>query len=100
MTTIEFDTFVMFVEMLGFADLVEAEGNEHMDYKPIFKDATLYSPSTSQSLLRERFVNFHRCLGTARTNLQHARSGTAIVFSDSAFFQAETLERALEFSRD
>jgi hypothetical protein len=94
-----FEAFVVFVDMLGFADLVEAQGEELGELDPAFKDMELYSPSPGPSLLGYRFINFHRCLQTTRTTLQEDRSATAIVFSDSAFFAVDTLDKAVSLAR-
>ena len=92
-------TFILFVDMLGFADLVEKEGDELNDLNPIFTRVEMYSPSPSESLLGYRFINFHRCLNQARIRLQEMGSGTAIVFSDSAFFRIDTLDNAINLAR-
>ena len=94
-----FESYVIFADMLGFADLVEREGDELNELSPVFAGVELYSPSPAPSLLGYRFINFHRCLQTARTNMQEGRSGTAIIFSDSAFFAVDTLERAITLAR-
>jgi hypothetical protein len=92
-------TFILFADMLGFADLVEKEGDELNELNPIFTGVELYSPSPAESLLGYRFINFHRCLNQARTRLQEMGAGTAIVFSDSAFFRIETLDNAIHLAR-
>lgn len=92
-------TFILFVDMLGFASLVEREGEELNELNPIFTGVELYSPSPAESLLGYRFINFHRCLNQARVRLQEIGSGTAIVFSDSAFFRINTLENAVDLAR-
>ena len=92
-------TFILFVDMLGFASLVEKEGEELNELNPIFSGVELYSPSAAESLLGYRFINFHKCLNQARIRLQGMNTGTAIIFSDSAFFRTETLENALTIAR-
>jgi len=92
-------TFILFVDMLGFAALVEGEGDELNELNPIFTGVELYSPSPAESLLGYRFINFHRCLNQARVRLQEMRAGTAIVFSDSAFFRMDTLDNAIHLAR-
>lgn len=92
-------TFILFVDMLGFAALVEKEGDELNELSPIFTGVELYSPSPAQSLLGYRFMSFHRCLNQARERLQEMGSGTAIVFSDSAFFRIESLKNAIHLAR-
>ncbi len=92
-------TFILFVDMLGFAALVEREGDELNKLSPIFTGVELYSPSPEESLLGYRFVSFHRCLNQARVRLQEMGAGTAIVFSDSAFFRIDTLENAIHLAR-
>ncbi len=44
-------TFILFVDMLGFAALVEEEGEELNELNPIFAGVELYSPSPADSLL-------------------------------------------------
>ena len=92
-------TFILFVDMLGFAALVEGEGDELNELNPIFTGVELHSPSPAESLLGYRFINFHRCLNQARVRLQEMRAGTAIVFSDSAFFRMDTLDNAIHLAR-
>jgi hypothetical protein len=92
-------TFILFVDMLGFAALVEAEGDELDELSPIFTNVELYSPSSAESLLGYRFINFHRCLNQARVRLQELGAGTGIVFSDSAFFRLDSLVQAIDFAR-
>jgi hypothetical protein len=92
-------TFILFADMLGFAALVEREGDELNELNPIFTGVELYSPSPAESLLGYRFINFHRCLNQARVRLQEMGAGTAIVFSDSAFFRIETLDNAIHLAR-
>jgi hypothetical protein len=97
---VENATFVLFVDMLGFAALVEAEGDDLSELNPIFKDIDRHGTSApAANLLQYRFVNFHRCVEKARLMVQDARSGTVIVFSDSAFFQVSVLDYALELAR-
>lgn len=92
-------TFVLFVDMLGFAALVEREGSELDDLNPIFTGVELYNPTPAESLLGYRFINFHRCLNQARVRLQELGAGTGIVFSDSAFFRIDSLESAIKLAR-
>ena len=54
------DTFILFVDMLGFSTLVEREGHELNELNPIFTGVELYSPSSAESVLGYRFINFHR----------------------------------------
>jgi len=88
-------TFILFVDMLGFSALVEKEGDDLNELNPIFTGVELYSPTPAESLLGYRFVNFHRCLNEARVRLQEMGAGTAIVFSDSAFFRKRHFLAAL-----
>lgn len=92
-------TIVLFVDMLGFASLVEEQGDILDDLSPIFTGAELYSPTPAESLLGYRFVNFHRCLNETRFDLQKLGAGTAIVFSDCAFFRIDAVEKAVEVAR-
>jgi hypothetical protein len=92
-------TFILFVDMLGFAALVEREGDELSELNPIFAGVELYAPSPAPSLLQYRFINFHRCLNAVCARLQEMRAGTAIVFSDSAFLRMDTLDDAIRLAR-
>jgi hypothetical protein len=91
-------TFILFLDMLGFAALVEQEGDQLNELAPVFTGVELY-PSPAKSLLAHRFINFHHCLNEARVRLQKLGTGTAIVFSDSAFLRIDTLEQAIESAR-
>ena len=93
-------TFVLFVDMLGFAALVEEQGDALDELSPVFTAAELYSPASSESLLGYRFINFHRCLNDARLYLQPVGAGTEVVFSDSAFFRVDTIDNAIEIARN
>lgn len=92
-------TFILFADMLGFAALVEKEGDQINELSPIFTNVELYSPSQAESLLGYRFISFHRCMNQARVRLQEMGAGTAIVFSDSAFFRLDSLENAIRLAR-
>lgn len=92
-------TFILFVDMLGFADLVEEEGEDLNELGPVFTEAELYAPSSADSLLGYRFINFHRCINQARVHLQELGAGTAIVFSDSAFLRIDSIGDAVEVAR-
>jgi hypothetical protein len=92
-------TFVLFVDMLGFASLVEEQGETLDHLSPIFTGTELYSPTPAQSLLGYRFVNFHRCLNEARFDLQKLGAGTSIVFSDCGFFRIDAIDDAIEIAR-
>lgn len=92
-------TFILFVDMLGFSALVEKEGDELNELSPVFTGVELYSPSSAESLLGYRFINFHRCLNQARVRLQELEAGTAIVFSDSAFLRIDSLASAIDIAR-
>lgn len=84
--------------MLGFADLVEEEGDELKELNPIFNGVEL-DPFRSRSLLGDRFINFHRCLNQARIRLHKLERGSAIVFSDSAFIRIDNLKHTIDFAR-
>ena len=68
--------FVLFIDMLGFASLVEQEGEELNELNPVFTGVELYSPSPAKSLLGYRFINFLRCLNQARSHIQDIGAGT------------------------
>lgn len=91
------DKFVLFVDMMAFGDLVEAEGENLDELVPGFEAEDLYVGAPS--LLAFRFTNFHRCVQVACTALQKERTGTAVVFSDSAFLVVDTLPKAVDLSR-
>jgi hypothetical protein len=93
------NTNVLFVDMLGFADLLEDEGSDVDDLDPIYKGSSAHGPSPAPNFLKHRFINFHRCLNTAREQLQRERTGTVIIFSDSAFFQVDSPTHILSVAR-
>lgn len=93
-------TFVLFVDMLGFADLVEQEGDQLNELSAVFSSIELYDPLQSASLLGYRFMNFHQCVNRARERLQTLGNGTGVVFSDSAFFRIDDLTKAIAFARE
>jgi hypothetical protein len=92
--------FILFVDMLGFAALVEEEGEDVDELEPIYTDDEVYANSPAPNLLSYRFANFHRCLNQARSRLQRLSGGTAIVFSDSAFFALDDVATAVQFARE
>lgn len=53
----------------------------------------------AESLFGYRFVNFPRCLNEPRFDLQKLEAGTAIVFSDCAFFRIDAIGDAIEVAR-
>jgi hypothetical protein len=44
-------TFILFADMLGFAALVEKEGDQINELSPIFTGVELYSPSPAEACL-------------------------------------------------
>lgn len=100
------EAFIVFVDMLGFGDLIERDSKGVDELRPVFKSADgldapeLDAPDTVRSELADRFTHFHRCLNSARERIQTARAGTVIVFSDSAFFQMNTLKVATDVARE
>ena len=80
MTEFFSDTYVLFVDMLGFASLVEEHGNELSQMNPVFAEAEDNSQLPAANLLADRFITFHRCLNQTRARLQELGAGTAIVF--------------------
>ena len=54
------ETFILFADMLGFANLVEKEEHQIDELTPVHTGVELYNPSQSDSLLGYRFMNFHR----------------------------------------
>lgn len=99
MTEVFAQTLILFVDMLGFASLVEKEGEDLNSLNPIFTDIERHAPEVADTLLGYRFINFHRCLNQARRRLQDSGAGTAVVFSDSAFFRIDTLDLAIQEAR-
>jgi len=91
------EKFVVFVDMMAFGALVEAEGDNLDELIPAFEAEELYVGAPS--LLAFRFTNFHRCIQVACSTLQKERNGTAIVFSDSAFLVVDSLPKAVDLSR-
>ncbi len=100
------ESFVVFVDMLGFGDLLEREAESVDDLRPVFKSADgldftdAEAPESSSSELVRRFTQFHRCLNSARERIQADRAGVVLVFSDSAFLQTPSLKRATDVARE
>jgi hypothetical protein len=100
------EAFIVFVDMLGFGDLVERDSKGVEELRPVFKSADgleipeADTPDSVGSELADRFTQFHRCLNSARERIQAARAGTVIVFSDSAFFQMNSLKVATDVARE
>lgn len=92
-------SIVLFVDMLGFSALIEQQGDEVNELSPIFNSMELYDPILSESLLGDRFANFHQCINSARERLQTMGNGTGVVFSDSAFFRMDDLAGAVRLAR-
>ena len=53
------DTYVLFVDMLGFASLVEEHGDEPSQMSPVFAEAEDNSQLSAANLLAYRFIAFH-----------------------------------------
>jgi hypothetical protein len=90
------DTFVLFVDMLGFAGIVEAAPNAGEIIKPSFgpfeRTAILTVGNAGpapEELLAHSFGAFHSTLEDA-IRRSVAQGITAIVFSDSAFIQLDS----------
>jgi hypothetical protein len=100
------ESFVVFVDMLGFGDLLERDSHHVDELRPVFKSADgldVADPHTSESIrsdLVDRFTQFHRCLNSARERIQADRAGAVIVFSDSAFLQTNSLKKATDVARE
>ena len=97
------ETFVLFVDMLGFAtltlsndDAVDALTATYRSTKPVEAFADMIWRS-EQPLLAKRFYNFHHCIDAAIGNVQRT-GGAAIAFSDSAFLAVGDFERALSMA--
>ena len=102
------NTFVLFVDMLSFADLTVRHSD---DVGSLVATYTSSQPSNAladdiwrsqQPPLARRFYGFHHCLHTAVNGVQK-RGGAAIVFSDSAFLAlsspADTVRTAAQLIR-
>lgn len=87
-------SFILFVDMLGFAALVEENGDDLNGLAAVLEDGDDIRFPETPSLLGYRFSHFHRCLNRARRKLEAIGSGTTIAFSDSAFLRTESFEQA------
>ena len=91
------DTFVLFVDILGFAALVEAApaAVEQLRHELFHSQSTVVStdqaPAPPDVLLIRRFSAFHLHLQERLTELQGG-DVTSIIFSDSAFIQSNSAE--------
>ena len=99
-------SFIVFVDMLGFADLVARDSTAIEKLRPVFKSADGLdvpdsdTPDSDTPELVDRFTQFHRCLNSARNRIEVARDGAVIVFSDSAFLQMKSLKAATDVARE
>jgi hypothetical protein len=99
-------SFIVFVDMLGFADLVVRDSIAIETLRPVFKSADGLdvvagdASEQARSELVDRFTHFHRCLNSARNRIEAAREGAVIVFSDSAFLQMNSLKAATDVARE
>ncbi len=98
------DQVVLFVDMLGFASLVESTPNALAKLEPIFQPlTTLEAVRLSNKLgnkgpLVEQFTRFHIAL-EKRIRDKVNKGITAITFSDSAFIHLPQPEAAIIFAR-
>lgn len=98
------DRFVLFVDMLGFANLTEEHTDSVGSLAPTFdadEDIIRWTddtypgdnsgvqsrPARRENPLESRFSAFHRCITGATRRLQQAGEGSVVAFSDSAFFE-------------
>lgn len=97
------DTFVLFVDILGFAALVEAApaAVEQLRHELFHSQSTVVSadqaPVPPDVLLIRRFSAFHLHLQERLTELQGG-DVTSIIFSDSAFIQSDSAEDVTRLS--
>jgi hypothetical protein len=99
------DTFVLFVDMLGFADMVEKDPDAANRLTATFLLTPEDDPLThglvemSKGLLGKRFAAFHRTVeGCVRRFVQDGVA--SITFSDSAFIQMDDLVLLAHCARD
>ena len=80
------DTAVLFVDMLGFADMTEAH-DFSLDFGNVVEQLQSHTSEMSQ-----QFRTFHECLASDSWNRNVT---TAVVFSDSGFFAFDSPIKAL-----
>jgi hypothetical protein len=107
------DAFILYVDMLGFSELVLNDADGLDEINPVYRSADtnqydeledFYERQASPSEpppteLAERFTMFHRCLNAARDQVMRTRTGAVLVFSDSAFYQTGDVEEIVDLSR-
>ncbi len=96
---------VLFVDMLGFASLVEQTPDAVAKLEPIFQPLTPTKVVfrthrlSDETELVERFTNFHVAL-EKRIRAKVNKGITAITFSDSAFVHIPNAMAAIPFARE
>jgi hypothetical protein len=89
--------FVLFVDVLGFADLVEEDEELHIQWAATLSYMRASMRSRAGTALQKLFDSFHRAIRD--TLAEQQVPPPAIVFSDSAFISESTLMRTLEIAR-
>src|SRR4051812_22908873 len=97
------DSVVLFVDMLGFASLLEQTPDAVSKLKPIFQPMTSIESVVSgivadQDPLVARFTSFHIAL-EKRIQADIKGGVTAITFSDSAFVHLPSALGVIRFGR-
>lgn len=98
--------------MLGFRALVERNAEEIETLNAVYRSSghDEFEPPTTVLLgealpsepapndLAYQFTHFHRALNATREHLAASQFGCVLIFSDSAFFQVDSLEAAMQLS--
>jgi len=90
--------FVLFVDVLGFADLVERDEEEYVAWAATLSPLRASMRTPPKSPLQVLFQAFHRALETTLSG-QGTHKSPAIVFSDSAFITEKCIHRTLDVAR-
>ena len=91
-------SFVLFVDILGFASLVEEDEQLDLRRAAGMSGTRASLRGEARTPLRIRFEKFHRVLEQTLTEAKPWRP-PAIVFSDSAFVSVEFLDMMLDLAR-
>jgi hypothetical protein len=91
---------VLFIDMLGFGQLVETCDIDVKGFRTWARPASMATPTTGLNVLTTRFVRFHYAIQQELAELPESFDCTAIRFSDCAFIALNSLWKGIEMAVD
>ena len=92
------DKVVLFIDMLGFSQLVETCDVDVNGFRTWARPAMMTTPAAGLNVLTTRFVRFHHAIQEELDQLPGSFDCTAIRFSDCAFIALDDLSRGIEIA--